>query len=153
MNLAICAKLIMERFVWRAIMTLYRVADFADVPENRGLEVQVGDRKILLLRAGDQLRAYQGECPHAGAPLAEGAVCDGRLACPWHKARFRIEDGGLCEPPAGAAALREKGFAGRIFLIDREARAGYDRTVLRPLQPALHWPAWKGWRGDRGDCL
>lgn len=57
-------------------MTLYRVADFADVPENRGLEVQVGDRKILLLRAGDQLRAYQGECPHAGRrwPKAQFAM-------------------------------------------------------------------------------
>ena len=29
-----------------------------------------------------------------------------------------------------AAALREKGFGGRVLLIDREAEAGYDRTVL-----------------------
>jgi len=159
-------------------MTLHRVARFADVPEDRGLEVQAGDRKIVLLRVGEQLRAYQGECPHAGAPLAEGALCHGRLTCPWHKAQFRIEDGGLCEPPAldslkryplelrddeiwvddqplpdahtppaddprtfiivgagaagtaAAAALREKGFGGRVLLIDREPGAGYDRTVL-----------------------
>jgi NADPH-dependent 2,4-dienoyl-CoA reductase/sulfur reductase-like enzyme/nitrite reductase/ring-hydroxylating ferredoxin subunit len=81
-------------------MTLHRVARFTDVPENRGLEVRIEDLKILLLKVGDQLRAYQGECPHAGAPLAEGALCHGRLTCPWHKAQFRIEDGGLCEPPA-----------------------------------------------------
>jgi NADPH-dependent 2,4-dienoyl-CoA reductase/sulfur reductase-like enzyme/nitrite reductase/ring-hydroxylating ferredoxin subunit len=159
-------------------MTLHRVARFSDVPEDRGLEVRIADTKILLLRVGDQLRAYQGECPHAGAPLAEGALCHGRLICPWHKAAYRIEDGALCEPPAldslqryrleiredevwvedqpmhdahappadddriflivgagaagtaGAAALREKGFGGRIVLIDREPGAGYDRTVL-----------------------
>ncbi|WP_160105455.1 apoptosis inducing factor family protein [Pseudomonas izuensis] len=159
-------------------MTLHRVARFTDVPENRGLEVKIEDSKILLLKVGDQLRAYQGECPHAGAPLAEGALCHGRLTCPWHKAQFRIEDGGLCEPPAldslkryplevrdgevwvddqpladahtppaddertfviigagaagtaAAAALREKGFGGRVLLIDRETGAGYDRTVL-----------------------
>jgi NADPH-dependent 2,4-dienoyl-CoA reductase/sulfur reductase-like enzyme/nitrite reductase/ring-hydroxylating ferredoxin subunit len=159
-------------------MTLHRVARFADVPEDRGLEVRIADTKILLLRVGDQLRAYQGECPHAGAPLAEGALCHGRLICPWHKAAYRIEDGALCEPPAldslqryrleiredevwvedqpmhdahappadddrifliigagaagtaGAAALREKGFGGRIVMIDREPGAGYDRTVL-----------------------
>ncbi|HEF4760610.1 TPA: FAD-dependent oxidoreductase [Pseudomonas putida] len=81
-------------------MTLHRVARFADIPENRGLEVQIEDNKILLLKVGDQIRAYQGECPHAGAPLVEGALCNGRLTCPWHKAQFRIEDGGLCEPPA-----------------------------------------------------
>lgn len=159
-------------------MALHRVARFADVPENRGLEVRIADTKIVLLRVGDQLRAYQGECPHAGAPLAEGALCHGRLICPWHKAAYRIEDGGLCEPPsldslkryplevrddevwvddqpfsdphtppaddertfviigagaagtAAAAALREKGFGGRVVLVDREADAGYDRTVL-----------------------
>ncbi|WP_223471955.1 MULTISPECIES: FAD-dependent oxidoreductase [unclassified Pseudomonas] len=159
-------------------MSLHQVARFADVREDRGLEVKIDDTPILLLRSGDQVRAFQGKCPHAGAPLAKGAVCHGRLICPWHKAAFRAEDGALCEPPAldslaryhvevregdvwvddqplptdkvppaddartfviigagaagtaCAAALREKGFGGRILMIDREAEAGYDRTVL-----------------------
>ncbi len=159
-------------------MSLHRVARFADVPEDRGLQVEIGERKIVLLHANGQLRAFQGECPHAGAPLADGALCNGRLICPWHKAAFRVEDGALCEPPAFdslkryplelrgdevwvddqplpdghtppaddsrtfvivgagaagtacAAALREKGFGGRIIMLDREADAGYDRTVL-----------------------
>ena len=159
-------------------MSLHQVARFADVREDRGLEVKINDTSILLLRSGDQVRAFQGKCPHAGAPLAKGAVCHGRLICPWHKAAFRAEDGALCEPPAldslaryhvevregdvwvddqplptdkvppaddartfviigagaagtaCAAALREKGFGGRILMIDREAEAGYDRTVL-----------------------
>ena len=159
-------------------MALHRVARFADVSESRGFVVRIADTKIVLLRVGDQLRAYQGECPHAGAPLADGALCHGRLICPWHKAAYRIEDGALCEPPAldslkryplevrdgeiwvddqpladahtppaddersfvivgagaagtaCAAALREKGFGGQVLLIDREADAGYDRTVL-----------------------
>ncbi|WP_395601746.1 FAD-dependent oxidoreductase [Pseudomonas sp. A1230] len=81
-------------------MSLHRVARFADVPEDRGLEVKIGDCKIVLLRAAGELRAFQGECPHAGAPLADGALCHGRLICPWHKAAFRAEDGALCEPPA-----------------------------------------------------
>ncbi|RON18798.1 apoptosis inducing factor family protein [Pseudomonas frederiksbergensis] len=159
-------------------MALHRVARFADVPQDRGLEVRIDKTKIVLLRFGDQLRAYQGKCPHAGAPLAKGALCEGRLICPWHKAAYRLEDGALCEPPsldslrrypleirddevwvddqpmptastppaddkrtfviigagaagtACAAALREKGFGGRVLLIDREPEAGYDRTVL-----------------------
>jgi NADPH-dependent 2,4-dienoyl-CoA reductase/sulfur reductase-like enzyme/nitrite reductase/ring-hydroxylating ferredoxin subunit len=159
-------------------MALHRVARFADVPQDRGLEVRIDKTKIVLLRLGDQLRAYQGKCPHAGAPLAKGALCEGRLICPWHKAAYRLEDGALCEPPsldslrrypleirddevwvddqpmptastppaddkrtfviigagasgtACAAALREKGFGGRVVLIDREPEAGYDRTVL-----------------------
>ncbi|MBK5532327.1 FAD-dependent oxidoreductase [Pseudomonas sp. TH08] len=159
-------------------MPLHLVARSADVPEDRGLQVEIGDCKIVLLRSNGELRAFQGECPHAGAPLADGALCHGRLICPWHKAAFRAEDGALCEPPAldslkryplelrgeevwvddqplpdahtppaddsrtfvivgagaagtaCAAALREKGFSGRIKMIDREPDAGYDRTVL-----------------------
>ncbi|MCW1247335.1 FAD-dependent oxidoreductase, partial [Pseudomonas sp. SAICEU22] len=159
-------------------MPMHQVARLADVREDRGLEVTLNESPILLLRAGGQVRAFQGKCPHAGAPLAKGAVCHGRLICPWHKAAFRAEDGALCEPPAldslaryhvevrgeevwvddqplpaekippaddprtfaiigagaagtaCAAALREKGFGGRILMIDREAEAGYDRTVL-----------------------
>ncbi|WP_434602444.1 FAD-dependent oxidoreductase [Pseudomonas sp. Z4-7] len=159
-------------------MPMHQVARLADVREDRGLEVTLNETPVLLLRAGGQVRAFQGKCPHAGTPLAEGAVCHGRLICPWHKAAFRAEDGALCEPPAldslqryhvelrgdevwvdeqplpaekippaddprtfvivgagaagtaCAAALREKGFGGRIQMIDREAEAGYDRTVL-----------------------
>ncbi|BBP68176.1 pyridine nucleotide-disulfide oxidoreductase [Pseudomonas sp. Seg1] len=170
-------------------MSLHRVACFADVPEDRGLEVKIGDCKIVLLRAAGELRAFQGECPHAGAPLADGALCNGRLICPWHKAVFRVEDGALCEPPAldslkryplelrgediwvddqplpdphtppaddartfvivgagaagtaCAAALREKGFGGRIVLIDHEPEAGYDRTVLSKFVLAGEMPS------------
>nr|WP_246505167.1 FAD-dependent oxidoreductase [Coralloluteibacterium stylophorae] len=70
------------------------------LPEHHGTRVRIGDTEVLLLRRGDAVFAYQADCPHAGAPLEGGAVCAGRLVCPWHKAQFRIEDGGLCEPAA-----------------------------------------------------
>ena len=159
-------------------MPLHRVAKLTDLRQDRGIEVQVGSTKIVLVNHGQEVRAYQGECPHAGAPLADGAVCNGHLICPWHKAEFSIADGHLCEPPAlealtryrtqivgdeihvddqpmispspalpadercfavigagaagtaAACALREKGFSGRLLLIDRETAPGYDRTAL-----------------------
>jgi nitrite reductase/ring-hydroxylating ferredoxin subunit len=43
-------------------MPLHRVARIADVPEDRGLQVEIGDCKIVLLRTNGQLRAFQGEC-------------------------------------------------------------------------------------------
>lgn len=81
-------------------MSLHNVATFADLPEDRGSQIKIGEQTIVLVRAGEQVRAYQGQCPHAGAPLAKGAICNGRLICPWHKAIFEVEDGSLCEPPA-----------------------------------------------------
>jgi len=77
-----------------------KVAKLAALREDRGLRVEIGDEKIMLVRDGDAVRAYSALCPHAGGPLDEGAVCDGRIVCPWHKGSFRLSDGGLLEPPA-----------------------------------------------------
>jgi NADPH-dependent 2,4-dienoyl-CoA reductase/sulfur reductase-like enzyme/nitrite reductase/ring-hydroxylating ferredoxin subunit len=159
-------------------MAMHRVASLSDLRPDRGIQVEIGEKKVVLVRHGEQVRAYQAECPHAGAPLADGAVCNGHLICPWHKSEFAIDDGRLCEPPAldaltryptqviedqihvddqpiqteprtlaaddrcfiiigagaagtaAACALREKGFNGRLLLVDRETAPGYDRTAL-----------------------
>ncbi|MFJ3466019.1 FAD-dependent oxidoreductase [Pseudomonas sp. NPDC090201] len=87
-------------------MAMHRVASLADLRQDRGIQVAVGAIKVVLVRHADEVRAYQAECPHAGAPLADGAVCNGHLICPWHKAEFAIEDGSLCEPPALDALVR-----------------------------------------------
>jgi nitrite reductase/ring-hydroxylating ferredoxin subunit len=63
-------------------------------------KVTVGETPIVLIRQGETVTALGGECPHAGAPLEEGVVCEGRLICPWHKAAFSVSDGSLVEPPA-----------------------------------------------------
>ena len=55
---------------------------------------------IVLVREGEVVVALAANCPHAGAPLEQGALCSGRLICPWHKATFDIRSGALLEPPA-----------------------------------------------------
>jgi NADPH-dependent 2,4-dienoyl-CoA reductase/sulfur reductase-like enzyme/nitrite reductase/ring-hydroxylating ferredoxin subunit len=77
-----------------------KVASLAQLRSDRGLRVEAGGQQMLLVRDGDAVRAYSAVCPHAGAPLEEGAICQGRIICPWHKAAFRISDGGLADPPA-----------------------------------------------------
>ncbi|GBQ67932.1 rubredoxin-NAD reductase [Ameyamaea chiangmaiensis NBRC 103196] len=76
------------------------VAALADLTPDSIVPVTVGETAMVLVRTGGDVRAYAGTCPHKGAPLEKGAVCDGRLVCPWHKASFRLEDGGLVEPLA-----------------------------------------------------
>lgn len=77
-----------------------KVAELSDLAADRGKRIEIGGEKILLVRDGDAVRAYAADCPHAGGPLEEGAVCDGRIVCPWHKGTFRLSDGALLEPPA-----------------------------------------------------
>jgi apoptosis-inducing factor 3 len=71
-----------------------------DLKENEKKLISAGKTKILVLRHQGKLSAFQSKCPHAGGPLEKGAICNGRLVCPWHMGTFRIPDGRLIEPPA-----------------------------------------------------
>ena len=77
-----------------------QVTTLGTLSDNTPHAVELDGVRILLLRDGKEVRAFSAACPHAGAPLEQGAVCDGRLVCPWHKAMFDIRDGALLEPPA-----------------------------------------------------
>ncbi len=77
----------------------------ADLPADTKKAVTLGETKILLVRTADTpageptLFAVEAECPHAKAPLEQGAVCNGRLVCPWHTGTFELATGALLEPP------------------------------------------------------
>jgi NADPH-dependent 2,4-dienoyl-CoA reductase/sulfur reductase-like enzyme/nitrite reductase/ring-hydroxylating ferredoxin subunit len=75
------------------------VAQLSQLRTDRAERVVVNDEKILLVRDGDTVHAYAADCPHAGAPLEEGALCHGRIICPWHKGTFDVATGNVLEPP------------------------------------------------------
>jgi apoptosis-inducing factor 3 len=81
----------------------HKAARVDDLSRDHGTRVCIksGDKEtpILLVRDGDTVHAFSADCPHAGAPLEEGAICNGRIVCPWHKGTFEIRDGSLVEPP------------------------------------------------------
>jgi len=86
--------------------SMQQAARFDDLQEDRGTRVSIADTPILLVRQGDQVHAFSADCPHAGAPLEQGAICNGRIVCPWHKGTFAIADGSLIEPPPLAGLKR-----------------------------------------------
>ncbi len=87
-------------------MTRHAVATLDQLDSKRPLRVQAGNEEVVLVRQGDLVHAYQANCPHAGAPLDEGVICNGLLVCPWHKAAFATDSGTVCEPPALADLRR-----------------------------------------------
>jgi NADPH-dependent 2,4-dienoyl-CoA reductase/sulfur reductase-like enzyme/nitrite reductase/ring-hydroxylating ferredoxin subunit len=76
------------------------VARWTELKQDRPFRLELAGRKLILVRDGEQVHAFGAECPHAGAPLEDGAICQGRIVCPWHKASFKVNDGALLEPPA-----------------------------------------------------
>ncbi|MEO0499480.1 MAG: Rieske (2Fe-2S) protein [Pseudomonadota bacterium] len=77
------------------------LADIAD-GKARGfvLEMKAGRFFGFVVRQDDEVRGYVDRCPHAGVPMTRALddylSPDGTLiACSWHGALFRIDDG-LC---------------------------------------------------------
>lgn len=82
------------------------VATLSELHADHVKRVNVGETPVLLLQIDGVVHAYGANCPHAGAPLDEGALCDGRIVCPWHKATFDAATGALLEPPALEGLVR-----------------------------------------------
>jgi NADPH-dependent 2,4-dienoyl-CoA reductase/sulfur reductase-like enzyme/nitrite reductase/ring-hydroxylating ferredoxin subunit len=80
--------------------SMQKVAVLAELRAGTPKRVTAGDTPILLIRDEAGVHAFSADCPHAGAPLEKGAICNGRLVCPWHKATFDVRSGALLEPPA-----------------------------------------------------
>ena len=55
--------------------------------------VQIGFRRVLLCRIGEQIHAVADVCPHALQPMAGGEIADGAIRCAKHGARFDLCSG------------------------------------------------------------
>ncbi|MGH9298663.1 MAG: Rieske 2Fe-2S domain-containing protein [Acidimicrobiales bacterium] len=55
---------------------------------------------VVLVRQGEDVHALSATCVHAGGPLDEGELVEGRLRCPWHGSIFELTDGSVVRGPA-----------------------------------------------------
>lgn len=76
-----------------------KLASLEDLPAGACIEAHLGEDSVIVLRLGDQVRAYLNVCPHAGRALswAPGRFLygHGQLVCAAHGAAFMPENG-LC---------------------------------------------------------
>lgn len=68
---------------------------YTQIPDNSPFESRVnGNKKIGILKKGEELSAFGALCPHAGAPMCDGWLdATGKLVCPLHKYRFDPKNG------------------------------------------------------------
>jgi nitrite reductase/ring-hydroxylating ferredoxin subunit len=95
----------------RAGIVLCRLDDIAD-PGARNIVIEIAGRRFFgfVVRQGAEVHGYVDRCPHQGLPLAQvldqyltpgGAL----IACSWHGALFRAEDGACVGGPCLGARL------------------------------------------------
>lgn len=87
-------------------MSYQSVVQLKSLAQRKPTKFTVGDIDMVLVRDGERVQALQAKCPHAGAPLEQGAICGDKIVCPWHKAVFQLRDGKMCEPLALANLKR-----------------------------------------------
>lgn len=73
---------------------------FGSIDDGKSLLGHVGGEAVLLVRQGEDAFAIGAECTHYHGPLAEGAIEDGEVRCPWHHACFDIRTGEALHAPA-----------------------------------------------------
>lgn len=109
----------------------------------RPRRVWLGGVPLALWRdAQGRVCALEDRCPHRGAPLSQGEVREGAIACPYHGWRFG-RDGGCLAMPALAGApptVRARAFPaaeadGLIFV--RWGREGGAAPEFAPLIPGV----------------
>lgn len=73
--------------------TFTPVLPLADLPDDAMRAVMVGARRVLLVRVGGEVRAFDNRCPHRAWPLERGALAGGVLTCANHRYTFDVATG------------------------------------------------------------
>ncbi len=75
------------------------VAMVGEIPEGAAMSVEVHGRMIAIFHQEGEYFALEDSCPHQGAPLSDGSLCDKTITCAYHGWRFSLEDGRWLDSP------------------------------------------------------
>ena len=70
-----------------------KAVSLVDLPPGASTVVEIEGQEVALFSQGGTVYALDNMCPHAGGPLAEGTVEEGKVECPWHGAQFDLKTG------------------------------------------------------------
>lgn len=118
-------------------MPLIEIHHRSEIEQGKLMQVVHNDQIILLLRHQEQIKAFQGTCPHQGTLLTDGHVSGNEIVCPGHQWRFSCVNG----HHAGSHHLKQYQVVereGRLFVdvdekITDDQVAGNKRITLRDL--------------------
>ena len=65
-----------------------------DLPEGSCKTIELsGGRELALYHVNGEFYASENFCPHKGAPLAAGKLCNHVIECDWHGWQFDVRTG------------------------------------------------------------
>ena len=99
-------------------MPFVRAANSSDIPAGTIHEIQVDGRAVALANVGGKFFAINNTCLHRGGPLAQGALQDKIVTCPWHAWEYDVTTGKLLQNPALGVACYAAEVRGEEVFID-----------------------------------
>jgi 3-phenylpropionate/trans-cinnamate dioxygenase ferredoxin subunit len=65
-----------------------------DLPQGSSKTLELPDgRELALYNVNGEFYATENFCPHKGAPLADGILCQHMIECDWHGWQFDVRTG------------------------------------------------------------
>lgn len=127
-----------------------RVGPIGDVPDTEC--VAIADGRAVVVRVGDELRAFENRCVHQESPIAGGIVRNGVLSCPLHFWRYHVDDGTLIGSSRSLQRFPIEVVRGEAFVLlpDPEPDVPLRRRLLARAQQYDRDRAWEDER-RRGD--
>lgn len=104
-------------------MAFERVAELDDLWDGEMAPCRAGGRRILLIRLGDAVRAYEDRCVHMGVPLSEGQLDRQVLTCSAHHYQYDAMTGRGINPAAVCLVRFPVRIDGGAIWVDGEAGA------------------------------
>ncbi|HVV84907.1 MAG TPA: MmoB/DmpM family protein [Kofleriaceae bacterium] len=86
--------------------------------------VVVDGRKVVLVRVGEAICAYEDRCPHLGVPLSQGTVSRGILRCRAHHHEYDARTGAGVNPRGEALVRFPVKHEGDHILVDVDVAGG-----------------------------
>ncbi len=78
-----------------------------DVPPGRCATVELLDgSQLALYNVNGEFYATENFCPHKGAPLADGKLCQHMIQCDWHGWRFDVRTGQCLNASGGVPTYK-----------------------------------------------
>lgn len=112
----------------------FTVAKVGEIPAGGGRMFRVAGREIAVFLWEGRYYALDDCCPHAGASLHTGELCDGLVICDRHRWAFRLDDGRSPDAPT----LRAPTYEARVESDEIQVRvpragAGSEQDEQTPL--------------------
>lgn len=91
----------------------------------------VGDKRIVLINIGGEIRAYADVCPHMRTPLSDGSLNGSVLTCATHGWVFDVNSGRGINPVQACLTEFATMIQGNEILVDMEqSRTGNRDSYL-----------------------